>query len=224
MLSVSFLPDPLIVRSSLLSRFFYSRVVWHKHSSQLMWAETSRQPCWNNSTTTLARMCHMSASMSNICIVIAGGDVAYINHRDDDGQTALFLACCMRSYGIVSVLLKVGADPNIYDKYGRFPLHEAIEWRCNNIMSLLLNAKALVSVADIDGTTPLMLAAEEVFCSGIRKLLEHGADINAKDSVDQNVFDYIRLAEENGRQVDNVFELLDSHRSKLQNVGQTLPI
>lgn len=204
---MSFLPDPLIVRSSLLSRFFYSRVVWHKYSSRLLWAETSRQPCWSNSTTTLARMCHMRAPLAQICLVIAGGDAAYMNQVDADGQTALFLSCSTRYYGAISALLEAGADPNITDRYGCAPLHEAVRWRANNVMLMLLNAKASVSVTDIDHETPLMFAAAQGFSTGVRILLRHGADVTMTNCYGENVSDMVR---DDGR--NTMLELLESYK------------
>ena len=89
----------------------------------------------------------------------AGADV---NTKDDEGETPLhhvpFFCCgtpdCARE------LMSAGADPNAKSENGRTPLHKAAEWGRADIVSVLLEGKALINATDNEGKTPLDLAIE----------------------------------------------------------------
>jgi hypothetical protein len=50
------------------------------------------------------------------------GAKAAINHRDEDGKTALWVACCTGRGGVVRALLESGADPTIPSNNGTTPI------------------------------------------------------------------------------------------------------
>ncbi len=54
--------------------------------------------------------------------------------------------------------LERGVDPNIQNKYGSTPLHEAAYWGLVDVVKLLLMYGADPTVKDKDGKTPLDLA------------------------------------------------------------------
>lgn len=117
---------------------------------------------------------------------------ADINATAQDGRTALYEATECTDTGVVKLLLKAGADPNLRTDYGRTPLIALLSGSANRGPSepILKIAKALVDAgADLNtpdkyGYTPLIWAVR----SGIEKdreivdcLLSKGADINQKD-------------------------------------------
>lgn len=80
-----------------------------------------------------------------------------VDAADDQGQTALHLACQQFASAIVEALLGLGADPNVRDHHGRTPLHHLIVARPydQDAWQLLVDAGADVSLADNDGRTLL---------------------------------------------------------------------
>lgn len=134
-------------------------------------------------------------------LLLVGG--ANINDTDSSGGSALYVACREGYLEIVERLLEKGADVNMKMKEGaaKTPLMIAIEKGHqglnthigghpignghSGIVSSLLKAGADVNVRDsgvsnIEGSTPLMKAAEMNSVDIVEDLLAHGADVNAK--------------------------------------------
>jgi ankyrin repeat protein len=65
-----------------------------------------------------------------------------IEHKDNDGKTALALACMNRNYHIISILIKRGADVNTRDNEGNTP----IIWALKHDLCV---AHFLISIPDI---------------------------------------------------------------------------
>ena len=102
------------------------------------------------------------------------------NHRDASGRTPLSWAASFGHEAIARRLLKEDAvDTDSRDKTDRTPLLRAA-WKGHAIVvSVLLAAKANVTLKGPDGRTPLIAAAESV--DVVRLLLDHGADINDRE-------------------------------------------
>ncbi|MBZ8182743.1 ankyrin repeat domain-containing protein [Oscillatoria salina] len=127
-------------------------------------------------------------------ILASGADV---NRFNDMGTTALFFAVRKQSIELVQCLLEVGADPNKSNlDDGKTPLmitHGSWREQSVQICSLLLESGANSNARDVEtGKTVLMhnvgipASADELFkvnCRRIvQKILQHGADVNAKDN------------------------------------------
>lgn len=87
-----------------------------------------------------------------------------IDFTDDIGETLLFAAIFYdkaRNIGIYKTLLKLGASPNIANKYGNTLLNEAIYWLCPvECVKTLIEAGANVNDKNTNGiTTPFSIAA-----------------------------------------------------------------
>ena len=81
--------------------------------------------------------------------VKAGGD---INEKDEFGKTMLIVAVSKRLFEKISVLLSLGADPNIsHTKTGNTSMHLAQDPQA---IYLLVNAKGNLSVRNHAGLTP----------------------------------------------------------------------
>lgn len=90
-----------------------------------------------------------------------GADIHIIRGDwDHVGQTALFCATVRKNEEIVRLLLSRGADPNIADLYGSFPLQRAAAMGLDGIAELLLKAKANVKQTTLTGKSALVWATQ----------------------------------------------------------------
>lgn len=105
----------------------------------------------------------------------------------------LIKACQLGEIDKVRSLIKAGADINVKDKNGIFPLLGAAFAGKTEVAKALIEAKALLNQFDRFGFTPLMIAS--TCCESIRQredvallLIEAGAEINHKTTYkNQNV-------------------------------------
>jgi ankyrin repeat protein len=112
-----------------------------------------------------------------------GADVNAIDHR---GNTPLLVAMNnIDSDGqLTKLLLDGGADPNLVSTEhpdARSPLHLAVESRNQVVVEHLLAAGAHVNGRDTSGQTVLHLSAARDQSTVASLLIEHGADLTAKD-------------------------------------------
>ncbi|KAI9805171.1 MAG: hypothetical protein M1825_001007 [Sarcosagium campestre] len=76
-----------------------------------------------------------------------------------DGKTGLHVAVGNNGWlGMVSLLIREGADVDAKDDAGRTPLHYAVICRNNSAIQPLLNAGASADATDYEGRTPLFFA------------------------------------------------------------------
>ena len=99
---------------------------------------------------------------------------------------AIFTAIKMDSADFLSDVMKANPDVNIIGPNGLSPLMMAISMHASNsctnaMVKILLENKADVNM-QIQGFTPLMLATQEGLLDIAAMLIEHGADINAKNN------------------------------------------
>lgn len=109
------------------------------------------------------------------------------NVLDDRGRTPLHWAADSGLAKAVEVLLAHGADPTMRDSNGDLPLHRGARYPkvvaafLDSGKDVGINAKS-TNTSEQNGATPLVLAAFNGNESGIQKLLEHQAEIEAADS------------------------------------------
>ncbi|CAB9512210.1 Diazepam-binding inhibitor-like 5 [Seminavis robusta] len=99
-----------------------------------------------------------------------------VNHRDEDGQSALHLAADKGASEALKALMDAGADVNAADGDGITVLHAAVIAENIEACKLLLDHGANAEKADVDGDTPRKCAEEdgsnemkELFASCIQK-------------------------------------------------------
>jgi ankyrin repeat protein len=104
-------------------------------------------------------------------------------------QTALHLACDNGDCAIAELLLNYGANPNLKDKQGLTPLHQACmtvpghdeQQDYLNLVVLLLSHKVNINEQDKKGWTALHLATNNADLRLTRLLLTHHANVHIKD-------------------------------------------
>lgn len=95
---------------------------------------------------------------------------ANIHARGEEGRTALIECAANNSIHVAHRLLQMGVAVNSAQDDGSTALHEAILVACEDYISpdtnamvvMLLNAGADKNLADVQGTTPLLLAQQYV--------------------------------------------------------------
>src|SRR5689334_20361847 len=98
------------------------------------------------------------------------GDPDLVFSKDNDGFTPLHWATSSRSTDLAKLLLSQKADVNARDKYGRTPLHLAGELK-----------KGEAAILIFQGETPVLATIHYDDPDFVRLLLDHKAEINAKD-------------------------------------------
>lgn len=116
---------------------------------------------------------------------------ADVNKKHDaDGYPLAYYCEDDDSVGIVKLLLKAGANPNIMADKDTPLLCAAIGNLCNKIVKELIKAGADIEQRDSDGLTPLMNAAYSGDPDIVNTLIKADADVNAKDSDGDNALQY----------------------------------
>lgn len=99
-----------------------------------------------------------------------------------DGTTVLAWAVYHDNETVVDQLIRAGADVNAANDLGVNSLHLACSNKNANIVGKLLKAGANPDSPKWTGETPLMTCANTGTLDAIHLLLAHGADVNAKES------------------------------------------
>ncbi|KAJ0410432.1 hypothetical protein P43SY_002764 [Pythium insidiosum] len=110
----------------------------------------------------------------------------------------------------VKQFLANGGDVNIKDEFGYTPLQAAVSYNHLELVLFLLSNGASVTLADNDLDTPLH-RAETVDCAKL--LLQHGAELNARNSEGRTPFD--EAIEEEHTELIALYESLGAEKSEL---------
>lgn len=115
--------------------------------------------------------------------ILAKNSAGDIDARDQYEATPLMYAAYQNHPGMVAVLLKHNADPNMQDHLGLTPLMQAVKYNHSpeSTRVLLLHGVEL-EMKDRSGTTALIFAASNGNPLIMRLLIAHGANVNVKNA------------------------------------------
>ena len=98
---------------------------------------------------------------------------------------------------IVEILIEAGADVRARYDQGETALMYVAERFGTEAVEVLLQAGSDVSVRDYFGITPLIRAAGNTeYPQVVTKLIDEGADVNARNARDQTVLIYVAIFRE----------------------------
>ena len=112
-------------------------------------------------------------------------DGADVNAAQGDGMTALHWAAQKGDVELAKMLLYAGANAEGDDAPRRLhaAAHRQQERRRRDDRGAGRRRRRRRTRATTNGTTPLMLAAAAGNADAVKALLDHGADVNAKETV-----------------------------------------
>ena len=104
---------------------------------------------------------------------------SYVNATDKDGKTPLHYAAQKGNIEVVQALIDKGIKCDL--------THEGADRFCIDllVMSVMNNFKLDINQKDLEGMTPLHLAAASVNIEVVQLLIKAGADLNAIDNANQ---------------------------------------
>jgi len=118
-----------------------------------------------------------------------GADINAIDPRD--GETCLGSIFCTRSHcTYIDLLLRYKCDLNAQNKKGITTLMSAVDINCAKCAKKLIDSGADLDITDNDGNTALIIAAE-YFIDFVPVLIEHGANLYIKNSLDEDYDDVL---------------------------------
>ncbi len=117
----------------------------------------------------------------------SGGDIFILDERH---QSLLHLATRNKALHSLELLLELGLDPNIGDKYEDTPLHIAAYMGNEEMVSMLLKYKADPNNANTRKETPLHRGCFKGNVEVIRLLIENKGDIYLTDEFHASVLQY----------------------------------
>lgn len=110
---------------------------------------------------------------------------ADLSVRSQDGDTALYTALAFLCYPVVAPLLEAGADPNVPNADGSYPIHVAAEYggaEGPRLMEALLLHGAQIDARDEEGATAIFLAGKSACAETVHTLQRYGADVSDRNN------------------------------------------
>uniref|UniRef100_A0A8C4URD1 Palmitoyltransferase n=1 Tax=Falco tinnunculus TaxID=100819 RepID=A0A8C4URD1_FALTI len=125
----------------------------------------------------------------------------------DLNSTPLHWAIRQGHLPMVILLMKYGADPSLIDGEGFSSIHLAVLFQHMPIVAYLLSKGQNIDTTDLNGQTPLMLAAQKVLGpEPTRFLLKFNPSFNAVDNVQKNTALHWAITAGNTGAVDLLLE------------------
>ena len=119
-----------------------------------------------------------------------------VNAPGTDGTPALHWAVRVGDLDMATLLIGVGADATLANRYGVTPLALAAANGSPAMMRVLLDAGASANATDPAGETLLMIAARTGVLDAVELLLERGAAVDARDKTYQQTALMVAVREE----------------------------
>ena len=146
----------------------------------------------DNDGMTAAHLLAARGAVDELRVLLRVGSGLDVNIPNFAGDTALFTAVKeSRGVGVVDLLLKYGAHPNLPDANGVMALHIAIANASPDVAAKLISHGANVNIPDSHGNFPIHLAVMANDPITAKLLVDHGADINAVNSDGKRPVDLI---------------------------------
>ena len=143
-----------------------------------------------------------------------------INHRGDDGSTALHIVVRNRNSNWIGYLLTNGADKDAGDKKGDTPLILAARSGYGEGAARLLMSGAQVDKSNRLGETALIVAVQQRQAAIVSTLLKLGANPDKRDhAAGYSARDY---ANRDSRTKD-MLKLIETVKSRVSEVGKPAP-
>ncbi|XP_072513302.1 transient receptor potential cation channel subfamily A member 1b [Salminus brasiliensis] len=124
---------------------------------------------------------HHATASSNLVVIqliVTTVGPEELNAQDDYGRTPLHWAVEKNQEESCSMLLELGADPNILSMALMAPLHLAISLEHNNMVQLLLScSRTDVNLEGDLGNTPVMVACSYNNCQALHTLFKYSAKL-----------------------------------------------
>ena len=108
-----------------------------------------------------------------------------VNAAQSDGATALHWAAYLDDVETADLLIRAGARLDAFNDYGVAPIALACGHAKTALVGRLLEAGANPNAASTTGETPLMVCARTGNVEGTRALVARSADVNAKETWQQ---------------------------------------
>jgi hypothetical protein len=152
--AATYLPAAEIAKLATCCRYFNHEIVWHPHSTRLVWAEVPQT--------------ELDEALLGVC--------------KRNGAHALVHAISSRYADMVRALLAHGANANTADTTGWTPLRYVKHMRNTDILQMLLAAGCNPNAVFNNGFNALMFASCNRRTDVVMMLLAAGADVNAEDT------------------------------------------
>ncbi|MDY7098260.1 MAG: ankyrin repeat domain-containing protein [Pseudomonadota bacterium] len=137
-----------------------------------------------------------------------------VNTRDiTTGDTGLHIVTKRRDKLWIRFLIQRGANPNIRNNAGAYPIQLATTLGFVDGVEELIKGGAQVNVSDSQGETPLISAVHQRNIALIARLLKEGADPDRNDNSGRSARDYAALMKSNTQIMDE-FAAADAEREK----------
>ena len=155
------------------------------------------------------RALHAAVQFGNLfCVKLCLAYGARIDEiKDTDGSTPVHLACVQGSFEIVKLMFEIQSELfseviNFPDKMHMTPLHRAAMFNHVEIAGYLIEKGAHIDSLDNDMRSPLLLAASRCCGEMMCFLLNNGANIKLKNSMQRNILHLILTQGTYGKKQD----------------------
>ncbi|KAF7691743.1 transient receptor potential cation channel subfamily A member 1b [Silurus meridionalis] len=119
-----------------------------------------------------------SGHLDVIRLIVSLTGLDELDVQDAEGQTPLHFAVEKNQESSCSLLLDLGANPNILNTAMMAPIHLAISKEHNHLVQVFLScSRTDVNLEGDLGNTPVMLACSHNNCEALHALFEHGAKL-----------------------------------------------